>query len=287
MNKNLNRIAVDCLYELAGCALFAAGAYNVALMAEFPLTGVAGITMIIYRLFGIKMGIMNLIINIPLMIIGIFKIGKRFMLKTIRCTLILTVMMDYLAPMFPVYSGEKLVAALLSGVLCGAGSALVFMRGSSTGGMDLVLILIQKKFPYVNSGTISIVLGGVVLAATYFIIANFDAIIYGVIIEFVFSVVLDRIMLGLNKGNVAMIVTNDGMRICNLIDEICERGATILDARGGYNGTKKDVVMVAGTRRDICSLSQAVKLEDPEAFTIILDSKEVHGEGFKVTTIAG
>ncbi|MCQ2561632.1 MAG: YitT family protein, partial [Clostridia bacterium] len=106
-------------------------------------------------------------------------------------------------------------------------------------------------------------------------------------IEFVFSVVLDRIMLGLNKGNVAMIVTNDGMRICNLIDVICERGATILDARGGYNGTKKDVVMVAGTRRDICSLSQAVKLEDPEAFTIILDSKEVHGEGFKVTTIAG
>lgn len=287
MNKKFKKVLTDCLFEVLGSILIAAGTYNVALSASFPLTGFSGIAMVIYRLFGVKMGLTIILMNIPLAIFCFRKIGKGFMIKTLRCMVISTFFLDYVAPLFPVYQGDRLIAALLTGVLCGAGYAMIYIRASSTGGMDLVMVLIKSVVPHVKTGTITMGCDFFIVVGTGIIFKDFDGIVYGLIIDFLMATVLDKVILGLNSGNVAFIVTTHPEMTCRIVDEVCERGATILKAKGGYRGDDKSVVMVAGSNKDIYQINHAIAQADPKAFTIIMDSKEVHGEGFHITRMVG
>ena len=110
---------------------------------------------------------------------------------------------------------------------------------------------------------------------------------YGMIINLLAAVVVDKMILGMNSGKVGLIVTRHGKLICEEIDRCCRRGSTILNAVGGYQYEKKDVVMVAGTSKDIYQIQKRVKEADPESFMIILESREVQGEGFRITRVAG
>ena len=120
--------------EIVGSALIALSTYNVALYAEFPMAGLSGVCLILYRLFGLPMGVMNLVLNIPVALLCWRLIGTKFILKSLRCMLISSIMLDYGAPLFPVYEGSRMVAAIMTGVIGGIGYGLIYINGSSTGG---------------------------------------------------------------------------------------------------------------------------------------------------------
>ena len=105
--------------EIVGSALIALSTYNVALYAEFPMAGLSGVCLILYRLFGLPMGVMNLVLNIPVALLCWRLIGTKFILKSLRCMLISSIMLDYGAPLFPVYEGSRMVAAIMTGVIGG------------------------------------------------------------------------------------------------------------------------------------------------------------------------
>jgi uncharacterized membrane-anchored protein YitT (DUF2179 family) len=288
MKKYLqNKIIVDIGFELLGNILIAAGTYNVAVASEFPLSGFNGIAMVFYRLFHFPIGMTVLVLNVIPALLCLKIIGKAFVFKTFRCMIMATVLIDYVAPLFPVYTGDRIIAAIVTGTLFGLGYALIYIRGSSTGGSDFILILIKSYFPHIKPGTISFFLDFGVVVATGLIFRDVDGIFLGIMINYLMAYVIDRMIIGINSGTVALVVTDYGKEVADCASKVSNRGSTIFRAEGGYSGDPRDVVMVAGSNRDIHKLRKAVKKVDPRSFVIIMQSSAVEGEGFKMTKMAG
>ena len=198
-----------------------------------------------------------------------------------------TVLIDYVAPLFPVYTGDRIIAAIVTGTLFGLGYALIYIRGSSTGGSDFILILIKSYFPHIKPGTISFFLDFGVVVTTGLIFRDVDGIFLGIMINYLMAYVIDRMIIGMNSGTVALVVTDYGKEVADCASKVSNRGSTIFRAEGGYSGDPRDVVMVAGSNRDIYKLRKAVKKVDPRSFVIIMQSSAVEGEGFKMMKMAG
>ena len=196
-----------------------------------------------------------------------------------------SIFIDYVAPLFPVYTGDRLLAALTTGVLGGIGYALIYMQYSSTGGIDFIILAIKAKRPYLSIGKIAfladigiILIGGILLQ-------DMDGIIYGMIVNYLFAFVVDKMMYGVNAGKLALIVTSCGKMITNVIDNCCGRGTTLIKAQGGFQGDAKDIVLCACNNKEMYLVQVAVKFADPNAFLIVLESSEVHGQGFRVLQV--
>ena len=126
----------NLLLQTLGCFISAAGIYSFAVAAEVPVTGIAGICAILYRLFGIPMGLSNVLINIPIILCTYKLLGKSFFIRSVYCMVLFAIFTDYLLPLMPVYQGDRLLATICGGVVGGIGDALIYMNNSSTGGLD-------------------------------------------------------------------------------------------------------------------------------------------------------
>lgn len=276
---------VQFIWEFIGSVFIAAGIYNFAVQAKFPMTGFSGISIILYRLLNVPIGLSTILLNIPLAIICYRLLGKKFFVSSLRCMILSSIMIDYVAPLFPVYTGDRLLAALCTGVFGGIGYALIYSKNSSTGGSDFIIMAVKAIKPHLSLGKIAfwsdvgiILVGGILFR-------DIDGIIYGMVVNFIFAVAVDKLMYGINSGKLTLIVTEHGPKICEVIDECCQRGTTILKGQGGYNGEEKQVVMCACSNKEMFHVQQAVKKADPTSFLIVLESNEVHGEGFKMVQI--
>ena len=275
-------IWLDIMWECIGSFLIAIALYNFALNAEFPMTGFSGIALILYRLFHAPIGITTILLNIPVALLCYRLIGKEFMMRSLRCMVINSLMIDYIAPLLPLYQGDRMLAALATGAFGGIGYAVIYMRQSSTGGSDFLIMAAKAIRPHMKLGTIAFLSDIGIILAGGIIFKDMDGIIYGMIINLLFAVVVDKVMTGINSGKTALIVTKNGEKICDLIDECCQRGSTILEGRGGYKKDEKQVVMVACSSKEMYQVEKQVKQNDPEVFMIIMDANEIHGEGFRV-----
>lgn len=267
--------------QLLGCVLIAAGMYNFVVQANFPMTGFYGISIILYQFFAIPVGLSTIVLNIPVALICRKLIGRKFFYNSICATLVSSLMIDYLAPFFPIYEGSRLLAALCGGVLAGGGLALIYMQNSSTGGSDFVMMAIKAKKPHWSIGRITFVVDFVIVIATGIMLKDVDGIIYGLIVNFITAIVLDKVLYGINAGKMTLIVTDHGKLIADTIDKICDRGSTIIHAQGGYQGDPREVVMCACSSKEMIKVQQAVKEVDPNSFIVIMESNEVMGEGFR------
>ncbi|WP_167958112.1 YitT family protein [Anaerosporobacter faecicola] len=273
---------MDIVMECIGSFLVAIAIYNFALRAEFPMTGFSGIALILYRLFGAPIGITTIIINIPVAILCYRLIGKKFMIRTFRCMIISSFMIDYVAPLLPLYEGNRMLAAIVTGVIGGIGYAIIYTRNSSTGGSDFLIMAAKAIRPHMKLGTIAFLSDIGIILVGGVIFHDVDGVIYGMIINFLFAIAVDKVMSGMNSGKIALIVTKRGEEICDIIDSCCGRGSTILDGRGGYKKDEKQVVMVACNPKQLVQVEKAVKEVDEEVFIIHMDANEIHGEGFRV-----
>jgi uncharacterized membrane-anchored protein YitT (DUF2179 family) len=274
-----NNTRVICM-EILGSFLVAVGIYNFAICAGFPMTGFSGIAIILYRLFHLPVGMTTILLNIPVSFFCFRMLGRDFFLRSLRCMVISSVMMDVIAPLLPSYQGSRLLAALCTGVIAGLGYALIFMQGSSTGGMDFITLSVKVKKPHISLGKIVFLADAGIILIGGIIFRDMDGIIYGLIVTYLFSRVVDKTMYGVNAGKLALIVTSKASLITDTIQKSCGRGSTILSGQGGYRKEECFVVMCACNNKQMYPLQQAVRLADPECFLIILESNEVHGEGF-------
>lgn len=200
----------DTLVEIAGSILTGVAIYNFALPAKFPMTGFSGLALILYRLFDLPIGVMTIVLNIPVAILCYRVLGRRFFLCSVRCMILSSLFVDYIAPMLPQYTGERLVAAICAGVLGGLGYALIYMRNSSTGGADFITMALKAKHPHLPLGRFIMLTDGIVVVLGGIIFRDFDGIVYGMMIDLIFAVIADKIMYGANAGKLALIVTDHG-----------------------------------------------------------------------------
>lgn len=275
-------ILMDVAVDVAAGALIGAGLYNFALYGDFPGGG-------IYRDRGDPFSSDRAshrggdaasqraggIFVLPFPGEAIFpEIGKVYADR---------VGIDRLGgTLFPVYSGERILAAVCTGVLCGIGYALIFLRGSSTGGQDFISLSLQKWKPHMALGTIMMILdGAVILLGSLLVFRDMDGLICGGIVTWLLAGIVNQVLYGSGRGRLMLVITEKGGFIAEMVGQKFHRGTTILEGKGGYSGLDKEVVVCACGRKEIHGLKQMVRQMDPEAFTIILESGEVMGEGFQ------
>ena len=271
----------NLLLQTLGCFISAAGIYSFAVAAEVPVTGVAGICAILYRLFGIPMGLSNVLINIPIILCTYKLLGRSFFIRSVYCMVLFAIFTDYLLPLMPVYQGDRLLATICGGVVGGIGDALIYMNNSSTGGLDFITMGIKARHPHLPVGNITFAAALAVILLNGAVFQDVDSIIYGIMFNFIVSAVINKMMFGFSSSMLAMIVTDDGKAACAEIDRVADRGSTILQGHGGYGGQPKDVVLCACSNKQLYEIEHAVQAIDPGCFIIMLQSNEVHGEGFR------
>ena len=272
--------------EILGSFIVAIGIYNFAVQASFPMTGFSGISIILYRLFNIPIGLSTVFLNIPLAIICYKLLGKNFFISSIRCMLLSSFFIDYVVVYLPVYTGERLLAALCTGVFAGIGYALIYMQNSSTGGSDFIIMAVKATKPHISLGKITFLSDLLIVIVGGYVFNDIDGIIYGLIVSMLMAKIVDQMIYGANSGKFALIVTEKALEITKLIDECSGRGSTILPAKGGYKQEDKQIVACASNDKEMFTIEQKVKEVDPKSFIIILESHEVHGEGFSLVQIA-
>ena len=276
-------LLIDVLMDALSGLCIGIALYNFAADAKFPLTGLTGIAMIFYQYWGWKIGIATIIMNIPLIVWAYKVLGKKFLLKSFKTMAIGTVMMDYVAPLIPkIEVGNLLLNALVVGVFTGLGYALVYMRNSSTGGADFIMMIIKAKHPHMSLGRIFFIVDTVIIVIDTIAYAHsFEALCYGFVISYIGSLVVDKVMISADAGMMCMIVTNKAEAIADAIDKAVERGTTIFTAKGGYKGDERQVLMCACSDKQMYQVNRVAKKIDVDAFIVIMESKAVYGEGFK------
>lgn len=280
LSKRISKLGVELFYEFLGSALLALGINNFAMAAQLPLVGFSGIAYLLNYLFSFPVGWSTIVLNIPVAILCFRVLGKGFFVRSMRCMFLSSLIVDYIAPLFPVYHGERLLAAIATGVCMGLGLAIIYIRNTSTGGMDFITMSVKAWFPHLPLGKIAFALDIAVVSISSFIFQDIDGFIYGMIVGFLISVVVDKVIFGVNAGKLAVIVTEHGEKVCDVIGGKIHRGSTIIPGIGGYQKTEKQVVISVCSTKQMVELQKVVKSVDPASFTIILDSNEVHGTGF-------
>lgn len=280
--KKIKNITLDLVADVVGSFLIAVGIYNFATASEFPVTGITGIAQVLYIYFGLPIGTMTTIINIPVILACVKVLGVKFIMKSIKTLLISTFFMDVVAPMLPVYEGDLMLSSICMGLFAGLGYAVIFMRDSSTGGLDFISLTIRSLKPHLSLGRIIVIVDCVVLLGCGIMLGgNVDKIIYGLIATYIISVVVDKVMYGLDAGKVTLIVTEKGHDVAEKIHELTERGATLLKAVGSHTKNEKQVVMCACSYKQMHMVQKAVKEVDSTAFLVMMEANQVRGEGFK------
>lgn len=274
--------SLDIFVDILGGIFIALGTYNFAAAAEFPMVGVNGIALIFYHLWGLPIGRTAMILNIPIALLCFKVLGRQFFLRSVRTIFITSFLMDYAAPLFPLYQGDRILAAICTGILSGLGFAFIYMRDSSTGGADFIILSLKSLYPHLTIGKISFALDAIIVLLGVLIVSkDMDSLIYGIIISFLLSTMVDKVMYGISAGKLALIVTDYAPEVAAEIDRTTGRGSTFLKAQGSYSKEDKNVVLCACNNKQMYGIRSVVKELDPNAFVIIMESNEVLGEGFK------
>lgn len=281
---NYRKLTVDTLYDILSALVFAVGLSCFSAPNEIAPGGVSGISVLVRHLSGLPLGTVTMLLNVPLLLLAWRFLGREFTLKTLKTVAIQTLTLNYVAPYFPIYRGEAIMAGLFGGVLIGISLALVFMRGSTTGGGDIVSRLMQLKLRHVPMGKMMLAFDMLVLLASMLVFQNIETGLCGLISIFTTSKVVDGMLYGLDNGKVLLVISPMQKEIASLILERLGRGVTFLEGQGAYSGQQKQVLMCAVRSPEYHSVEEIIKALDPDAFVLTLEAGEIQGEGFRPIT---
>lgn len=277
-------ILLDVGADVFGSFIFAIGLICFVGPANIAPGGVAAVALMIDYVvpFSVPVGLVTLLINVPLLILAWRHLGHSFAIGTLRTLVVNTIITDMIVtPFFPIYEGDRLMGSLYGGILIGVGLAFIFMRGSTTGGSDIVSFLLQKKMPGFSIGRAVMIIDGIIIAASMAVYHSIDSGLFGIICLYAQTIVMDMIIYGLDKGRMVMVISPNNQEIASVIMEKMERGVTFLEGKGAYTGEHKDVIICAVRRGQFSKLKSIIHHADPNAFVIVTDVSEILGEGFK------
>lgn len=271
----------DLLFYMAGSLLYAVSVNCFSAPNNIAPGGMTGLATVANYLYDwLPIGTVILVLNLPLLVAAWLRLGRPFALRTLIATLLTSVWVDATAPFLPAFQGDMILTCLFGGLLSGTGLGLIFIRGATTGGSDVVARLLEKKFPGVSIGRLMLLVDGVVVLIAALVYREVESALYAALFIFVSMEVVDAIVYGRSGGKMVLIMSREPDKIAREVMTQMERGVTFLKATGGYTGDDRNVVMCAVSRSEVFGLRQLVQRIDPEAFLIITSADEVRGLGF-------
>ncbi len=264
-----------------GSAIYAAGFNIFILPNHIAPGGFIGIAVILQHYFPLlQIGIMIIIMNVPLLIIGLKRLGWHFLFGTIVGTLLSSVFIDLFAPYLPQLQTDAILAAIYGGFLMGAGIGIIFRSFGSTGGSDLLgqIIYDFTGLPFGQSMML-IDIAVIILAGVVF--RNINISLYSIIAELISNKTIDIVQSGLTFSKAVYIITQKPAKIKEVILNEIKRGVTEITAMGGYTGEIKKMLLIVVPHTQVSKIKKVVREADPESFVIIAELSEVIGSGFK------
>lgn len=284
-----SELTVSVLKTVAGTAVFGLGLNLFLLPNELNIGGISGLAMIFRELLcwtGIPffekfatVGLLSILMNLPLFAIGGMKIGKRFFFGSLLGMASLSLFID-LFSIIPVPQTESLVGALYGGVCCGLGGGLVFSSGFSTGGSDIVVRLLKKRWPFVPLGIFTTAFDLAVAVVTGIVFKNMTHTLYCGVAVFITGRVVDAVVYKFDYSKVALIVTNHHEEVAFRLGKELHRGSTFLHGQGSYSHKDTTVVLTAVKKHQLAEMKDIVAQIDPDAFIIVQEAHQVLGDGF-------
>ncbi len=280
MNIVKKRFIKDYIMITIGAIITALSLVILTVPNKIAAGGVSGVATIFYHMFGFKVGIVILVINVPLFLVAIYVLGGRIGIKTLWGIIVLSLTVDILTPILQPLTNEFILASIYGGVLAGVGMGLVFRGGGTTGGTDLIAALTSYFFPHFSIGQGLFLIDGLVIALAG-IVFDVELALYAAITIFVSTKIIDIIQEGFNISKSVFIISDQSKEIKDEILNKMRRGVTALKGYGGYSGREKDVLMVTINRAEITKIKNLIREIDEDAFVIMNEAHEVLGEGFK------
>lgn len=279
-------------YLIGGCFIFALGNVLFAEPYGFAPGGTYGLSIVFHHLWGWRTEVSALSMDIPLLIVGFIFLGGKFGIKTVVCTFIIPVFMS-LVHKFYGFSAllepeiteralleEQLLSAVFGGVVYGIGLGMIFKSRATSGGSDIIAMILHK-YTHISLGTLVIIVDCTITLTTVVAFGDWRLPMYSWILIFIEGKVIDLVVEGAAVHKTLMIVSQETEKVRDLIINDINRGATIIEARGGYKGDSRQIIYTILTRREMMILRHHLKTIDPQAFVNIIDSKEILGRGFK------
>lgn len=278
--KILRETALDIIAALIG-SLLVAGSVSIFLAPnDIAPGGISGLATALAHISPFSVGAWTLLLNIPLLLCAWRKMGTRLLVFTIIATVMLSVFIELTSAVTP-YTNNPLLASVIGGAICGLGVGLLFLRNISTGGTDLLALILKKILPNISSGMLMLFADVLVVAIAVYVFKNIEVALHSTISIIVCSKVVDAMAQGVDYSKVIYIVTDKGDSVLKELNKL-DRGCTVIPAAGGYTMNDKQFIITVTRRNVLAQTLKVIKWADPRSFLYVVDSTEVHGEGFKM-----
>lgn len=268
------------IYIVLGCLLAAIGTGVFLLPAKLSCGGFSGIATVLYYLFDLKVGYTVMILNIPLFIYSIFKIGKEFTIKSIIATVIYSLFIDCFS-IKNIFIEDKILVCVYGGILIGIGLALVLKGNASTGGTDLLAHIVLESHINTKISNIITTIDIIVVLINLLVFRELEIGLYSFIVIWIIGKIIDIIFEGINYCKIVYIITENEIEISRKINDELKRGVTKIYAKGSFTEKNKMVLMCICKRYDVEKIKKIARKIDNNSFIVISDAREVFGLGFK------
>ena len=272
--KNFSLLTISTL-------IMAVGIYFFKFANNFTFGGITGIAVLVAKFLPISASDFSFVVNILLLIIGWIVLGKSFAEKTAYSTILLSISLSLLERIYPMshpLTNEPLLELIFAILLPALGSAILFNIGASSGGTD-VIAMILKKYTSVDIGK-GLMISDLIFTLAGFLVFNVKTGLYSLFVLIMRSALIDNFIESFNRSKYFHVVTSNATCICDFIQNDLQRGATIVNATGAFTGDDKYIILTVLSPSQAVKLRNFIKEQDPKAFLLVSNTSEIIGKGF-------
>ncbi len=280
MKFKFKELLADYIIIAIGTAIYSAAVSFLLEPAQVSPGGLTGIAVILHDISGFPTGLSVLVLNIPLIILGFINFGGSFIVKTAVSVFLTSFYLDLFDSLIKPFEFDMIISSVFGGILLGFGLGIVMLRGATTGGVDIAVKLINKKFKKMPMGRLFLIIDSSVILLAAIAYANFQTALYSVIAVFISSHIIDILLYGRENGRIFFIISDKGEEIKEALISKANRGVTLIRAEGGYTGNEKTVLVCAARVSQIRNIRRLIYQTDKKAFFFIANVSEIGGEGF-------
>lgn len=273
-------IFINLLGVAAGSFIYACGISLFLDPNNLAPGGASGLAIVFNRICGVETGTLYFVINVPIMLLGLWKYGLRFIASTFISILLNSLFTNELAKVGAL-TNDTLIATMAGSVLVGTGVAIVFRSKATTGGTDIIVKVLHDRYKHIKTGMIFLLTDLVIVAFSGFVFQDVNIIIYALIAVFVQGKVMDMVLYGGDEAKLFYIISDEPEEIAERIMKEIDITVTFLQGRGAYTGREKRVILCVARKQQGPAIEEIVKHVDRDAFMIISSANEIYGEGYK------
>ena len=242
--------------------------------------GVTGVSILVNRLSGIPTGTLNMLMNIPIVLLGLWKFGWRFICSTLYALVLITVFINHLS-IYNAITNDLLISAVLGGALIGVSLAIVFKYGATTGGSDIIVKVLRLRWKHIKTNIIFLCVDVLVICASWVVFKDMTVAFYAGLAVVINSVVMDYFLYGGDEAKLIYIISDYPEKMKERIMEELDLTATLIPAKGAYTNNDKEIIMIVVRKQIAPKVEEIVKDEDHNSFMIVSSASEIFGEGYK------